>query len=616
MKGYRERRLIIDLTSRRYAIEQISGSVLRDFIGGRGINSHYLYTSDSYLHDPLSPENVLLIGTGPCNGTGIPGSSRFTVTARSPLTDFLGDSNSGAPFGSEIKYAGYDQIIIHGRSEEPVYLFIEDEIVEIRDAKKVWGQETDITQAVIKKECRDPALSVICIGPGGENLVRFASIMGGFENASGRTGMGAVMGSKNLKAIAVRGGKFVHIAQPERFHEMVEKIKKALASDRRWYDLWTSLGPPGLIDIFNLMGTLPVKNFRGGVADIEGLEGKDLLQNYYLKPHSCFSCPIHCGHHYQIRLPHGEVYSGILRTFAAVADLGLKIGLGDYGRILINQKRVNELGIDAISTGGVISWLMECFEKGVISEKDLDGIEPTWGDSRAILKLIEGIANRKGIGDILAEGSYRAAERLGLATVPYLVTSKKMEITDMDPRGMKAWGLGYATSSRGPCHTRAYPAAEQYRSEVIERWTGFHAMSSLSEDRSKGSLVAWYENLRAISDCLEMCKFLSRSALVDPEMFCEILRCIAGQEYSAEELLKVGERINNVERIYNLRCGLTLKDDTLPDKLTKVPMPEGPCKGETISIEEMLKEYYKTRGWDPKTGIPSEEKRRELGLNL
>jgi aldehyde:ferredoxin oxidoreductase len=614
IKGYWKKRLILDLTSRNSSVEAIDDEILENFIGGRGINSHYLLKSETHRHDALSPENCLVIGTGPCNGTEIPGSSRFTISARSPLTGFIGDSNSGASFGAEIKYAGYDQVIIRGCSEEPVYVLVDDDRVEIKNARYLWGQETDVTQDAIRRELRDPTLEVICIGPAGENLVRFASIIGGFENASGRTGMGAVMGSKHLKAIAVRGNKLVHIAVPERFQEVVQRIKRALASDLKWYQLWTMFGPPGVVDMFSQAGTLPFRNFQSGITNIDGLRGTDFLKDFHVKHNSCFACPVHCGHLYRSSLPGGSEYSGMLRTFAAVADLGLKMGLKNYRKILEKQKSVNQLGLDTISTGGVISWVMECFEKGALSEKDIDGIQATWGNDGAILELIQCIATRTGIGNILAEGSYRAAELLGKETAQYLVTTKKMEMTDMDPRGMKAWGLGYATSSRGPCHTRAYPAAEQYPSEVIKKWTGFEVNDPLSEDPSKGRLVAWYENLRVLSDCMETCKFYSRSALVDPEIFCDMLKCVTGKVYSAEELLRAGERINNAERIYNLRCNLTREDDSLPDKLTKIPMPEGPCRGETIRIEEMLEAYYRERGWDPKTGIPTEEKLEELGF--
>lgn len=614
MRGYWKRRLIIDLTSGESSFEPIDNEVLENFIGGRGINSHLLLNSETSRYDALSSENCLIIGTGPCNGTGIPGSSRFTVSARSPLTELLGDSNSGAAFGAEIKYAGYDQILIRGRSEEPVFVAIEDDRVQIKDAKHLWGLETDITEAAIRKELRDRTVEVICIGPAGERLVRFASILGGSENACGRTGMGAVMGSKNLKAIAVRGSKLVKIAEPGRFSEVVGRMKRVLASDSGWYRLWTSFGPPGIVEMFQRAGTLPVKNFQRGVTDVEGLRGEDFLRQFHVKHRSCFSCPVHCGHLYRFLLADGSQYSGTLRTFAAVADLGLKMGLKDYRKILQNQKRVNELGLDAISTGGVISWVMECYEKRALSKKDLDGIEATWGNGDAILKLIDRIALREGIGNTLAEGSHRAAGILGNETAEYLVTTKKMEMTDMDPRGMKAWGLGYATSSRGPCHTRAYPAAEQSPSDVVKKWTGFDLRDPLSEDPSKGGLVVWYENLRALSDCLETCKFYSRSALVDPEVFCDILKCVTGKTYSSEALLRVGERINNSERIYNLRCGLSPKDDSLPEKLTKVPMPEGPCAGEMIRIGEMLEAYYRSRGWDPKTGIPDKEKLKELGL--
>jgi aldehyde:ferredoxin oxidoreductase len=614
MKGYWKKRLLLDLTSRTSSVERIEDEILSSFIGGRGLNSLFLLGSQTHRYDALSPENCLVIGTGPCNGTGIPGSSRFTISARSPLTGFIGDSNSGASFGSEIKYAGYDQVVIRGCSETPVYVLVEGDRVEIRDARSLWGQETDVTQEGLRRALQDPTLEVICIGPAGENLVRFASILGGFENASGRTGMGAVMGSKRLKAIAVRGDRLVHVAEPERFQEVVRRIKGTLASDLKWFQLWTQLGPPGVVDMFHQAGTLPYRNFQSGITDIDGLRGTDFLRDYHIKHNSCFACPIHCGHLYRKSLPGESGFSGFLRTFAAVADLGLKMGLKDYQHILANQKRVNQLGLDAISTGGVISWVMECYEKGALSEKEIDGIRASWGSEEAILKLIECIAARTGIGNILAEGSYRAAGQLGKETARYLVTTKKMEMTDMDPRGMKAWGLGYATSSRGPCHTRAYPAAEQAPSEVVKRWTGFELKDPLSEDPSKGGLVAWYENLRVLSDCLETCKFYSRSALVDPEIFCDILKCVTGNVYTAKDLLCAGERVNNVERIYNLRCHLIPEDDSLPDKLTRIPMPEGPCQGETIRIDEMLRAYYKARGWDSETGIPTREKLESLGL--
>jgi aldehyde:ferredoxin oxidoreductase len=614
MKGYWKKRLMLDLGTGEASQEVIDKKILNDFVGGRGINSHFLLMSETPRYDALSSENCLVIGTGPCNGTAVPGSSRFTISARSPLTGFLGDSNSGAPFGAELKYAGYDQIIIRGRAEKPAYVVIEDDRVEIRDAGHLWGLETDTTQSAIRKELRDSTFEVVCIGPAGENLVRFASIIGGLENASGRTGMGAVMGSKNLKAIAVRGSRLVQVAEKERFGDVVRKVKDALASDPKWHHLWTTLGPTGLVEMFHRAGTLPARNFQTGIADVDGLRGEDFLREFHVKYNSCFSCPIHCGHLYRSALPDGSEYFGVVRTFAAAADLGIKMGLRNYASILKNQKRVNELGLDVISTGGVISWVMECYEKGALSEKDLDGIQATWGNAGAIVELIECIATRTGIGDILGEGSHRAAEELGKPTAQYLVTTKKMEMTDMDPRGMKAWGLGYATSSRGPCHTRAYPAAEQYPSEIVKRWTGFEVKNPLSEDPSKGRLVAWYEDLRALSDCMETCKFYSRSALVNPEIFCDLLKCVTGKVYSAEDLLRVGERIINAERIYNLRCGLSREDDSLPDKFTKIPMPEGPCGGETVHIDGMLKAYYESRGWDPKTGIPTDKKLRELGL--
>jgi len=613
MYGWNEKILYVDLATRKVEKKNLGKLFLRKYLGGRGINSKILYDSIDEVEDSFSPDNPIIISAGPCAGTSIPGSNRFTITSRSPLTNLLGDSNSGAPLASELKKAGYDTIVIKGKSEFPCYVYIENEDIQIVKADHIWGKTTFQSEEAIKQELKNSDVKVISIGPAGENLVRFACVIGDTARASGRTGIGAVMGSKNLKAIAIKGHSKVNVAYPDKLDKLYKQIVNILKSDKKWYETYTNYGALSLVVPFNKMGVMPVKNFQTGVIDIQGIRPELFMQKYHVRYESCLHCPIHCGHYYRIKDGKYAGTTGYVRAFATPADLGVRIGTTDYDAILKTQRLVNELGLDTISTGGVISWAMECYEKGILTPTDTAGLKLKWGNNEAVHRLIKMIAFRKGLGDLLAEGSFRAAKEIGKGAEEFVMHTKKMEMTDMDPRGQKAWGLGYATSSRGNDHMRAYPAMEIVNAPQARKVANYPDVSRFAHEY-KGKLVAWHENLRAVLDSLEICKFLSRTALISPEIFCEIIRVVTGMEISPEELLKIGERITNVERMLNNKLGTTRKDDSLPKRFLKEPMPEGSSKGQTVDLDLMLDEYYEARGWDTKTGVPTQKKLKELGL--
>ncbi|MEA1964941.1 MAG: aldehyde ferredoxin oxidoreductase family protein, partial [Candidatus Aerophobetes bacterium] len=562
MYGWTGKILYIDLTTNEMETKHLDESFLYKYLGGRGVNSKILYDAINEIGDPFSANNPIIISAGPSTGTSIPGSNRFTITSKSPLTGLLGDSNSGAPFASEIKKAGYDTIVIKGKSKFPCYIYLEDGNIQIRKADHIWGETTFKAEKIIKQELKDSDVKVISIGPAGENLVKFACAIGDKSRASGRTGIGAVMGSKNLKAIAIKGHGKVDVAYSEQLDKLCKQIIDILKSDKEWYRIFSNYGALGLVISFNKMGVMPVRNFQTGVIDIRGIQPELFMQKYHAGYESCLYCPIHCGHYYHIKDGKYAGTTGYVRAFATPADLGVRIGTTQYDAILKTQSLVNELGLDTISTGGVISWAMECYEEGILTLADTGGLKLNWGNNEAVHKLIKMIAFRKRFGDLLAEGSFRAAKEIGKGSEEYVMHTKKMEMTDMDPRGQKGWGLGYATSSRGNDHMRAYPAMEIVNAPQARKIANYPDVSRFAHEY-KGKLVAWHENLRAVLDSLEICKFLSRTALISPKIFCEILRVITGMEISPEELLKTGERIVNIERMLNNKLGATRRDDSL-----------------------------------------------------
>jgi len=618
--GWAGQVLSIDLSERKVVKKPFSKEWMKKYIGGRGTNSRTLYDELKPGISPFDPDNLLIFGVGPCNGTLTSGSGRTTITSLSPLMVVgedkpgLGDSNVGGFWGPELKYAGYDQVIVTGKSERPVYIFIDDEDVEIKDASHLWEKTIDVTDKCIKEEIGDPGIHMGCIGPAGENLVRFACIIFDLAHAAGRTGMGAVMGSKNLKAIVVRGSGGVKVAKPEKLEHLAKKAAEAISVDMN-YPIWSVYGTPGLIELANEYGFLVTRNFQTGVFEgADDIGGWNFVHKYSVKSKACHACPLHCGHYYEIKEgPYKGVSAGGYEFPAT--NVGSRIGSRDLASMLYAWKLYNTLGLDATSTGGVISFAMECYEKGILSSRDADGLELTWGNAKAMLELVKKIAYRQGIGDLLAEGSYRAAKKIGKDALKYAMVTKGVEHIEFDPRGVKGWGLAYAVSNRGADHLRALLGGEFgiTPEQAKTLWGAPEAADRLSI-KGKAKMLKWHEDNRAVVDSLEICKFLARTALIAPRWFVDFMDGVTGVSFTEEEIMRVGERINNLERAFNVRQGLTSDDDTLPKRFLKEPLPEGPNKGQVCELQPMLEEYYQLRGWS-NTGVPTRKKLEQLHLS-
>jgi aldehyde:ferredoxin oxidoreductase len=615
--------LRVDLSQKKISKETLDEKWTKDFLGARGINSRLLFKEVSPTIEPFSPENRLIFGIGPLCGTLAPTTGRFTVTARSPLTGTLGDANAGGFWAPELKFAGYDHIIIQGTSEEPSYLFINGDHVELRKATHLWGKTTWETDRIIKEELKSQDIQVASIGPAGENLVRFSAIINSLNRANGRCGMGAVMGTKKLKAVAVRGDKDVKVAKPKEFIKAVKKAFEKIVPTSTW------VGTPLLTDFYNEAGSLGAYNWRQGTFNIDNICSEVFATKYRLKRKACWNCPKHCSGYFIV--PDGP-FAGLHAEgvqYDTISGFGPKCGNTDMGTILKANTLCNQLGMDTISTSGNIAMAMELFEKEIINEKETDGLLLEWGNTKAIIELIYKIAKREGLGEILAEGEWRAAQALGgPEALKYTMTIKKMESDGSNWRGLKGGALNHAVSSRGADHLRGLPMirfgtekAKEFARETFGEKV-YHAFLDESTTEGKAPVVIWVEHSSALADAMGLCKFVDKMWFtrakhhsVLPEELADLVTTATGWEVSGDELTKIGVRIINLERAFLVRDGLSRKDDTLPDKYRQ-PMPDGPSKGLCISQEElgqMLDDYYQRRGWDQE-GRPTRKTLIRLGM--
>lgn len=621
--GWTGNRLIVNLSSGKTEIEKINEEDLYQFIGGRGLNSMTLYNEISPGCDPLGPENLLLFGVGPCNGTLIPGSSRMTISALSPSVfvgddrPCLGDANSGGFWGAELKFAGFDQVKIVGCSEKPVYLWIHDGKSELREASHLWSKDIWETDRIIRSELSCSRVRIAAIGPAGENLSRVACIINDLNRAAGRCGMGAVMGSKRLKALAVRGTKKVPVKDKKSVLELVKQSKKLLFEDMLSI-LYSKEGTLSLLAFQQGLGKLATRNYQE--TQFEGwkkISSSAMKKGYWKRSKSCYACPLHCSQAFRVEQgPFGGTW-GEGPEYVTMAGFGSKCGNDHLESILKANMICNQLGLDTASTSSTIAWAMECWEKGLITREDTGGLNLEWGNHEAILELLPMIAHRRGaFGDLLAEGAYRAAKLLGKGSLRYVSHGKGQDPAITDPRAAPAWGLAYAVSSRGGDHLRAFPTAE-FCLQPKEGEALFGSRDALNPKgiEGKGRLVKWSEDLRAVADSLEVCKFIVRTALIRPIWMTRYLKAVTGWDIKEEELMLIGERIINIERLFNVRQGLSRKDDTLSERFLKEPIPRGPAKGEILYLEPMLDEYYRARGWDLKTGHPKEDTLNRLGID-
>jgi len=595
--GYMGKNLQVDLAKREIKITDLNEEWARMFIGGKGLGAKLLYESVEPGLDPLAPENPLIFITGPLTATLAPTSGRWAVVTKSPHTGIFLDSQVGGHFGAQFKMAGFDCLTVRGKADAPVYLHIKDGQCRILDAQELWGKGVFETESILKK--RYPRAKVSSIGPAGENLVSYACISCDLYRQAGRGGAGAVMGSKNLKAVVVEGSYKVGYADPDGFAAKVKSLRK-LISDHPAMMERREIGTPLWVDKANRAGFLPTRNFSSGVFELaDEISGETMRRRIVVKNKACYGCPILCGK--LSRVDEGK-HQGIEvegPEYETIALLGSNCGIGSIEAVAHANMLCDDLGMDTISTGNVIGFAMECYQKGLL--KDTDGLHLEFGDENALLAMIEKIARREGIGELFWGGVRKAAQAIGQGTEKFAIHVKGLELPGVDPRG--AWGmaLAYATSDRGGCHQRCWtPSAEL--AGALKRFS----------TEGIAQFVKDTQDERAACFSLVLCDFAPFSV----EDFVELLNLATGFDLTEAEYLAAGERIWNLTRMFNVREGMRRRDDTLPARLMEEPLPEGGAQGQVVTreaLDRMLDEYYELRGWN-EDGIPGEDKLRELGL--
>ena len=590
MFGWMGRILRIDLSAGTFREETPGADLLAAWLGGRGLAVRLVYEEVPPDCDPLGPANKLVFAAGPLAGTAVPGAGRFAACARSPLTGTVFDSNAGGVWGVILKRCGYDALVIEGVSPQPVTLSVLDGEVALQDASALWGLNTAETTGRLLEKF-GPGASVACIGPAGENQARMAAIMNDRHRALGRGGLGAVMGSKRLKAVALRGSRKIPVADPEQLDFFTYETGKWIKASPITAQGLPEFGTAVLVNLINEMGVFPSRNFQESqFAAAAAISGEALAGSLATGRTGCHRCPVQCA-----RL----VKSGSGNTagpeYESIWALGPQCGIGDLETIVRANTLCNELGLDTISTGGTIGCAMELAEKGLLDSS------LKFGDRAGLLTSINDIAHRSGLGDRLAEGSLRLATSCGAPK--YAMQVKGLELPAYDPRGLLGLGLGLATGNRGGCHLRAYMVGPEA--------LGVPKMIDRFETGGKAGLAINQQNIGAAIDSLVACRFINLA--VSEEYYARLLTAVTGLKYLPQDLHRIGERIWNLERLYNLKAGFTAADDTLPARLLEEPVPAGPCRGRTVDLEPMLKEYYRFRGWDA-SGVPGAQKIAQLGL--
>ena len=595
LHGYGGHIARIDLSSGKITREKSDPKYLLKSIGGRGLNSWRLYDELKRDIDPLSPDNMLLIGVGPLTGSLLSASAYMTISGKSPLTGILGDSAAGGFFGPELKRAGYDQMIITGRSKIPVYLLIADDHIEIMDASHLSGLDIFETTSAIRKELADNAAQIAAIGPGGENLVKYATVACNNSRMFGRTGMGCLFGSKNLKAIAVRGTRSVTAAEPLRFLDLSREVDRRILNHPEWPSRH-AMGSTLLMKALNSIGILPTNHFQKGVCGyVDKISGETLAKKFKVKNKSCFNCNIHCSRYYVTKETESEG-----PEYETLCSFTSRIGNDNLAFALKMNSYLNRMGIDSLSSGETIGWAMECVQRGLLTKDDFDGLDFTWGNRKTVEKLLHMIVYREGIGDAFAEGTRALAKKFGGDTERYAFHVKGLDMICGDPRGIKAFGLTYAIASRGGDHLRAEPFFELTGrfDEAKKRW-GIREIADRLSNKGKAVLVEHTERQALLTDCMTMCKNIGLSMdVLDFDLGADLLSTGTGLDFSTDLLDKSLRGIIDVDRKLNIDFGVGPDADTLPHRFTHEPLKEGPSKGQTVPVKKMVKQYYRLRGWD------------------
>ncbi|MDY6918356.1 MAG: aldehyde ferredoxin oxidoreductase family protein [Chloroflexota bacterium] len=612
MFGCHGRILRVDLTGSSVDSEEIPQALFDRFLGGAGLATHYLYHEVPKGADPLGPLNELIAMTGPLTATVAPSTGRFTWVFKSPLTDIWAQSNAGGFWGVDFKRTGFDGIIFQGAAPEPVYLVVEDGKAELRSAAHLWGKNVFETTEQLQGDLGEK-FNVACIGVGGENQVRYASIMNDLHRAAGRCGGGAVMGSKGLKAVAARGTQPVRLADKKAFDEVAKRQFELLDQSMVKVAMQT-FGTNVVIDMVNARGGFPTKNWQTGVFPmLDKINAMAVSDKVLVEPKGCFACPIRCGRASEIREGKYQGHKGEGPEYESVGTLGAQCMVDDLEAITMGHYLCNDYGIDVISTGSSIAFAMECYEKGILSKADTDGLELRFGDPDVVIELIHKIARREGFGDFLAQGTKRMAAKLGHGSERFAMNVKGLELPAYDSRAVQITGLAYAVANRGGDHITAYIQCPTFLDIPYLVIPDSQIKDPFVADPEEVHVLVGLENTMNALDTLGACKFMGFS--LSSEEWVELVERCLGHTFTYEDMVTVGERAYNLARAFSIREGLTRADDTLPARLLEEPLPEGPAEGKVNeNLEAMLDKYYELRGWDKATGKPTPEKLKELEL--
>ena len=612
MFGYMGKILRVDLTSGNITEESLKENDCKMFLGGSGLATKYLFDEVPGGTDPLGPDNELIFMTGLLTGTESPSAGRYCVVTKSPLTGFWGEANSGGNWGVYLKISGFDGIIFKGISPKPVYLVIDDGKAELRDAKHLWGKGVSETDRLIKEELGEDC-DVAAIGIAGENLVRYAAIINDVHRAAGRCGVGMVMGSKRLKAVAARGTQEIKIANKDAFSE-ISKRNYDLVNESMLKITLETYGTAMVTDLVNVRGGFPTRNWQTGVfPDIDKISGITLESTLLVDRKHCYACPISCC---RVSVVRSGPYAckGEGPEFETIGAFGAMCALENLEAITLAHNLCDDYGLDVVSAGSTIAFAIECYEKGILTKADTDGLELKFGDADVVIQLIHKIAKREGIGDLLAEGTKRVAAKLDKGAEKFAMNVKGLELPAYDPRAAKICGLAFVTANRGGDHITAYiegPAFTDIPFLCVEE---SKIEDTLVENPAEAKVVKDLEDALTVFDCVGTCKFMGM-ALATEDWVDMISNCV-GWDFGVSDFRKAGERVYNLARAFNVREGLTRADDTLPKRLLEEPLPEGPAEGHKVEkLDQMLDAYYEFRGWDKKTGKPTPEKLKELGLD-
>jgi len=581
----------------------LPGDVVRKYIGGSGLGTYLLFRYGSPAADPLSPDNPLIFMNGPFQGTGIPTSGRHQVISKSPLTGAFGESDCGGTFGFHLKRAGYDGLVFLGRSSSPVYAAVIDGRVEIRDGTSLWGKDTFETEEALFSAEGKPA-GVACIGPAGERMVLLANIMHDGRNAraAGRGGLGAVMGSKNLKAVVARGKEKTVMADEK-------KVREKSAEKAKFYmeklPAMTRFGTAGGVALAEQNGDLPLKNWSMGSwpEEVKSITGEAMADTILTGNWGCMACPIKCGREVAF-----DGISGAGPEYETIGMLGSNCLINDLKAIGRGNDLCNRMGIDTISGGSAVAFSMELYERGIIDERTV-GYPLQWGDGEAMVRLLTDISEKRGFGVVLAEGTRKAAEKIGKGAEKYAIHSKGMDFPAHDPRCYKSLAAGYATSNRGACHLSGF--SYSFERSMTYPELGVDAVLDRTVDEGKGKVNVGFQNLMGVLDSLKMCKFPFAATRLEDLLVW--INGVTGWDMACGELMETGERIFNLKKLFNLACGLTGRDDALPERILREPRGSGGSADTLPDLESQLREYYVERGWTEE-GIPLPEKIASLGL--